>query len=95
MKVVGNKYNQYSGEVYGTAHLNPSVWRELFYAVTGLLCFFKTNSFVANSWIEVDDLEDLSKLEHYVGESEVMLLLLSKGYFLSISTPQPAARTPD
>ena len=31
----------------------------------------------------VDDLEDISKLEQCVGESAVMLLLLSKGYFIS------------
>ena len=40
---------------------------------------------VVKIFLDVDDLEDLSKLEQYVGESAVVLLLLSKGYFLSIS----------
>ena len=50
---------------------------------------------VVKIFLDVDDLEDLSKLEQYVGESAVVLLLLSKGYFLSISTPRSAARIPD
>ena len=50
---------------------------------------------VVKIFLDVDDLEDLSKLEQYVGESAVVLLLLSKGYFLSISTPRSAARILD
>ena len=31
----------------------------------------------------MDDLDDISKLEQFVSESACMLLLLSKGYFIS------------
>ncbi len=49
------------------------------------------------SLLAVDDLEDISLLEQYVGESAVMLILLSQGYLLSrnvddsMSNPSDAA----
>ena len=34
-------------------------------------------------FLDVDDLKDVSRLEEHIGESAVVLLLLTKGYFLS------------
>jgi hypothetical protein len=34
-------------------------------------------------WLDVDELDDLAKLEEYVHGSVLMLAFMSKGYFLS------------
>ena len=34
-------------------------------------------------WLDVDELDDLAKLEGYVHSSALLLAFLSKGYFLS------------
>jgi len=36
-----------------------------------------------HAFLDVDDLEEIGQLEEYVGQSEVILMFLSKGYFLS------------
>jgi hypothetical protein len=54
-----NYPDQYANEDFSSVQSNPSVWRELFYIVIGMLCFVQTGSFVANSWIDVEELEEM------------------------------------
>ena len=47
-------------------------------------------------WLDVDELDDLAKLEEYVRGSVLVLAFISKGYFLSANCQRElkAASTP-
>ena len=45
-------------------------------------------------WLDVDELDDLNKLEEYVHRSALLLAFLSQGYFLSRSAAAPPPPAP-
>jgi hypothetical protein len=45
-------------------YLEPSLWREVTYAVTGIFLFWATNSFVPNSWIIVGKDGNMTQLSN-------------------------------
>ena len=48
----------------------------------------------ASIFLDVDDLRSIDALEEHIGESAVITLFVSKGYFLSKSEPPSSTPTP-